>query len=81
MNRFEITKHYDVVSSDGAIVIRETEVVVRDGKVFRWTPGEGILHLMATPHMKSASEAYSNWKEQIEERLRQHKQFALVLEK
>ena len=81
MNRFEIAKHYEVASSDDSIVIKEYEVVLRDNKIYWWHPATGLLTIMAAPHMKSASEAYSDWKERATERLHQYERAIVVLEK
>jgi hypothetical protein len=83
-NQFEITKHYEVFNSKDALVsleIREIEVVVRDGKVYKWSPSSGILHLLAEPHMKSAADAYAHWKKQVENLMISHDRIALKLEK
>jgi hypothetical protein len=80
---FEITKHYEMFSDDDEVTfkMREVEVVVRDRKVFRWQPSTGTLYPLPFEHMKTPSDAYQDWRERIQEKLRSYKRAIGVLER
>ena len=79
---FEIAKHYEVFSADGekSFKIREIEVVVIDGKVFRWSGNTRQLFPLACAHLKTVIEAYDDWRERVSQVLDRYKAAVVSLE-
>ena len=82
ISSFKIVKHYEVFSVDGekSFKMREIEVVVADGKVFKWSDDTRQFFPLASKHMETAQAAYDDWKERVEHVLAGHKRAIGVLE-
>jgi len=83
MSSFEITHHYEVFSDDeeATFKIREVEVVVKEGKVYRWNAREGVLHLLPCEHVKTSAEALEAWRDRLRELCDSYRRAVVVLEK